>query len=265
MTYAPDMSCTPAFLDAVFRYVDPDTFCALRVFKHERDQPPPWSVDVRFGDPTLPDAIARGARYAAAATDPCVFSPAACSFGRAGTAKTKDIAEGLALVVELDEGDTAAALVWLEGLIGPATVVNKSGGEWVDSTTGEVHPKRHAYWRLSEPTRDEPEHIVLYAARRDAARLIGADPTGKPVVHCFRWPGSLNRKNPDCTVICTIERINPDAEIHLPEAADLLAEAVEGAGLNGDSGHNGNGASYHGRHELQAVPALVAARDGVRS
>ena len=86
-----------------------------------------------------------------------MFCPATCALPRPGTAKTRDIAEGLALVVELDDGDTAAVLARLEALIGPPTLVVFSGGEWIDPETGEVHPKRHAYWRLCEPASDEPD------------------------------------------------------------------------------------------------------------
>src|SRR5262249_11688554 len=141
---------------------------------------------------------------------------------------------------------------------GSATVVVRSGGEWISPETGVVYPKLHAYWRLSEPTVTEAEHVRLYAARRDAALLTGADPTGKPVVHCFRWPGSVNRKNPGHPVVCTIERLNADAEIHLDEATELLAEAVEGAGLGNGQSRNGTGTTYHAKRELVADIKLVA-------
>lgn len=256
----PDLSLTPTFLDAVFRYADPDTYCALRVFQHDRAKPPPWSVDVQLSDQTaLLDHIARGIHYAATSTTPMVFSPVTgCTFRHPGTAKTRDLAEGLALAVELDQGDTAAVLTRLEDVIGLATVVVRSGGEWSDPQTGAVHAKRHAYWRLSEPTRDEVEHILLYTARRDAARLTGADPTGAALAHCYRWPGSLNRKNPAGPVRCTIDRIDVSREIHLIDAAERLVQAVEGAGLNGGC-HKGSSAAYRGKRELQADSALVAA------
>lgn len=199
----------------------------------------------------------QAAEYSAKTTDPSVFSPAICTFTRPGTAKTRDIRNGLALVIELDEGDTEDALTRIEALIGAATVVVLSGGTWIDPADGAAHAKRHAYWRLSEPTCTEDEHVMLYAARRDAALLTGADPTGKPVVHCYRWPGSINRKNPDHPIVCRIERHNLEAEIHLLEAAELLAEAAEAIGLPSRS-TNGDGA-YRGKRELTADPALVAA------
>ena len=231
-----DLRQTPALLDVLYRYADPDSYCALRVFPHERGQPPPWAADVKAGDVAgLIEAITRGARYAATSTTPTVFCPATgCTFRQPGTAKTRDIAEGLALAVELDDGNTAVVLARLEALIGAPTLVVLSGSLWADPETGELHPKRHAYWRLSEAARDEADQMLLYAARRNAAVLTGADPTGAALAHCYRWPGSLNRKRPDHPVLCTVDRINPDAEIHLIDAAELLADAVEGAGLNGN-------------------------------
>src|SRR5262249_54076560 len=114
-----DLSLTPKFIDAVFRYADSSSWIALRVFAHNGSNPSPWVVDVCAGDrQRLIDEVRSGARYAANGTDPLVFSPAMCTFSRSGTAKTKDIAEGLALIIELDEGDTFAALARLETLIG---------------------------------------------------------------------------------------------------------------------------------------------------
>ena len=59
---------------------------------------------------------------------------------------------------------------------------------------------------------------------------MGADPTGKPVVHPLRWPGSWNVKA-DVAVMARIVGGSPDAEINLAEAAEAIAEAVEAAGL----------------------------------
>ncbi len=244
------------FADAVFRYADPDSRIALRVFPHQKGQPPSWTTDVRAGDAAaIVDAATRGARFAATATEPSVFSPAIATFAKPGTARSVDVANGLALVLDLDEGNTWAALARIERLIGRATVVVRSGGECIDPATGEVLPRLHAYWRLSEPTRTEADHELLYAARRDAALLTGADPSGKPLVHCYRWPGSVNTKNPERPAACRIERIDDAAEIHLIDAAELLAEAVAAIGRPKNTG---NGA-YEGKRELQADPALIAA------
>jgi hypothetical protein len=160
-----------------------------------------------------------------------------------------DLANGLAITVELDEGDTLASLCTLEDLLGPATIVVLSGGIWADPDTGELHPKRHAYWRLTEPTTDQKTHDLLAVTRHYAALLAGADPTGAAPVHCFRWPGSVHTKNPLHPVLCTIERINEAAEVDLIEAAEKLAEAVEAQGMT--RGGNGSGQPQRG-----ALPRL---------
>ena len=61
-----------------------------------------------------------------------------------------------------------------------------------------------------------------------AARLVGADPTGKPVVHPLRWPGSWNFKA--TPVMARIFAYNEAAEIHLVDAVTALSEAIELAG-----------------------------------
>ena len=259
----PDPTQAAVFLDCIFRYANPSAYIALRVFPHDRTRPAPLLVDVRAGEgDRLLAEIERGIRYSAGSTDPTVFSPAIATFKRPGTAKGRDIAEGLALVVELDQGDTRVALARLETLLGAATVLVLSGGEWIDAATGQVHAKRHAYWRLSEPTRTEAEHIQLHDARANATMLAGADPTAIAVVHCFRWPGSLNRKRPGRAVLCRIERINPDAEINLADAVERLAEAAAGAGLNGSGKGNGNtngSGAYRSTREQRGELALITA------
>ena len=37
----------------------------------------------------------------------------------------------------------------------------RQGGEWTDPETGEVFPKLHLHWRLSEPTREAADHAIL--------------------------------------------------------------------------------------------------------
>ena len=57
---------------------------------------------------------------------------------------------------------------------------------------------------------------------------MGADPTGKAIVHPLRWPGSWHLKG--TPRLATIHASNPDAEIHLVEAFDALSAAIEAAG-----------------------------------
>jgi hypothetical protein len=221
------------FVDVLFRYADENTFAALRAFHQFRgDVPPEIQCSVKInGDLTpLINRALKAASKCAAADHPIVFAPPICTFTNPNRARSVDLANGLVLSVDIDQGNADAARRKLEALLGSAvTVVVASGGYWADPATGEVYPKLHLHWRLSEPTRSEEEHIMLTQARDLAARLAGADVAGKPVVHPLRWPGSWNKK--DKPKLARIVILNAAAEIHLNEALEKLTEAVETAGL----------------------------------
>jgi hypothetical protein len=228
-----DRSEIGRFVTALFPYADGHTYASLRAFhQFRRDVPPELIMPVAIdGDLTaLIDAAFKAANRCARADHPVVFAPPVCTFTNPNHARTSDLANGLTLSVELDEGDTGAARGRLEGLLGPATVIVASGGAWSDPDTGEVHAKLHLHWRLSEPTRSEPDHQQLLQARNLAAQLVGADPTGKPIVHPLRWPGSWNTKDPARPRMARIVACNETAQIHLPIALDALSNAAELAG-----------------------------------
>jgi hypothetical protein len=110
----------------------------------------------------------------------------------------------------------------LEALLGPATFVVRSGGTWTNPATGEVEDKLHLHWRLRIPARGDalPQ---LKQARDLAARLVGGDPSNKPVCHPIRWPGSWHRKGEP--ILCSIETASLDSEIDLAAALGKLTAA----------------------------------------
>lgn len=220
------------FIGALFQYADEGTFVSLRAFDQERRDVPPTLIKPVAINGDLDDLInaaARAAEDAANRERPIVFAPPICTFANADRARVEDLANGLVLSVDLDDGDTKAARKKLEHLLGSATIVVESGGEIADPLTGEIFPKVHLHWRLSEPTRDHSDHAKLRQARDLASRLLGADPTGKPVVHPLRWPGSWNRKS--TPRLARIVAFNESAEINLDEALDAVSAAVDAAGL----------------------------------
>lgn len=220
------------FVSTLFRYADEDTFISLRAFdQHDRGQPPVYIDGVPVGADLagVVQGAVRVAQIAANSPRPSVFAPPVATFTNAKRARTQDVANGVAISVELDGGDTKAARTRLEYLLGPATLVVASGGEWTDPNTGELHPKLHLHWRLSEPTRTLEEHEDLHQARWFAAVLVGGDRTAPPLAHPLRWPGSWNRKA--SPKLATTQSANPDAEVNLGEALAALQEAVEAAGL----------------------------------
>ena len=155
-----------------------------------------------------------------------VFCPPVCTFNTTGKASEKDLCEGLALSVELDENDPVKAKEMLSGILGilpTATVI--SGGEIVDPSSGEIQNKLHLHWRLSEPAIEPEEHRDLKEARALATALVGGDATNVPAVHPIRWPGSWHTKGKPR--LCRIDSLNPDAEIHLGDALEALREAAK--------------------------------------
>ena len=216
------------FVDSVFRYTEEGSWVSLRIFDQFDHTMPPLHIEgVRLtGDgAALVDAAIRVATRGANMTEPAVFAPPIATFENATHARSVDIFNGLTISVDIDEGDTYRALNRLEQLLGPATMVVASGG-----TTSEGTPKLHAHWRLNEPTRDAEGHQTLQRARRSAALLVGADPTGAPPAHPYRWPCGWHRKN-DPPVMARIIAANPEAEIDLDETIERLEDAVEAAGL----------------------------------
>ena len=111
----------------------------------------------------------------------------------------------------------------------------------------------------------------LKQVRDLATRLVGGDPSNKPVCHPIRWPASWHRKAEPR--LCKIEQVNADLEIELEAALAALRAAAppepeaksNGTGT-GDSSDwyalvNGivSGASYHA--SLVALAArLVGSR-----
>ena len=249
------------FVSALFRYADQGTVIALRSFTHDKTDRVPRVQGFPAINGSM-DAVVRAACKAATASandpTPLVFCPPVATF-RAGSrqARQEDLANGVAISVELDEGDTRVIKRRLEGLIGPATVVVASGGQWADPETGELHDKLHLHWRLSEPTTTAEEHAKLKHARNLVMLLAGADPSAVPLVHPLRWPGSWHRKGEPRLAL--IQASDPDAEVHLDEALAALEEAVEAAGLKGERGIKANAVPGQPQASIKRLrPAVLA-------
>jgi AAA domain len=217
----PDRAALEIFVDAIFRHAGTQGFVSLRGF-FEGDASKPFRItpvslagDLKF----LVDAAEDDARRAALDPKAVVFAPPLAVFAIKERAREKDIALGLALSVELDQ-DPQQAREQLEQLLGPATITVKSGGLWTDPKTGEIHDKLHLHWRLAKPAAQGVAIAKLKEARDLAARLVGGDPSNKPVCHPIRWPGSWHRKA--APRLCAIETANPDAEIDLDAALATL-------------------------------------------
>ena len=232
--HAPDIQ---RFVSHLFRYADEGTFISLRAFDQFDSSKSAIFIEPVALKGDLHKVVTQAvfaADRAANGSAPAVFAPPVATFTNPNSAATDNLANGVALSVEIDSGDQAVALSRLQGVLGPYTIAMQSGGEWIDPETGEIHPKHHVHWRLSEPTRNATEHGRLQYARAMGAKLVGGDYTAAPPVHPLRWPGSWNTKAKPR--IARIVGGNEAAEIHLDYAIERLEEAIEALGLTVDDG-----------------------------
>jgi AAA domain len=217
----PDRNQLEIFTEALFRYVGKEGFVSLRAF-YEDGTTKPFRItptSLAGGLKFLIDVAEDDARRAANDPRPVVFCPPLAVFGGKERATEKDLLAGPTLSVECDnEPENARTL--LEDLLGPATVIVRSGGKW-KSPSGAEQDKLHLHWRLAQPARGAEQFKKLKAARELAAHIVGGDPSNTPIVHPIRWPGSWHRKAEPR--LCTIEAANPDVEIPLDAALTVLA------------------------------------------
>jgi hypothetical protein len=242
----PDRDQLEIFVDAIFRHAS-SGFVAVRSFYEELDKPFRLSsAAVSDGLRFLMDVCEDDARRAAQFPKPVVFCPPLATFETKQKAGEKDIVEGLALSVELDKNPQQARAT-LEALIGQATVVVKSGGRWTNGN-GEADDKLHLHWRLTKPA--QGKNIAKLKKARDlATRLVGGDPTNKPVCHPIRWPGSWHRKAEPR--LCLIEVLDADQEIDLDAVLDELIKASPQQSAKHDD-------EYTDKGEQEDWPTLVS-------
>jgi DNA polymerase III delta prime subunit len=221
----PDIDQIEIFTDALFRYAKTG-FVSLRAF-YENGSAKPFRISaVAIGSTLqlLNKQAIEVARMCAQSPEPVVFCPPIAAFRDRDRARENDIAAGLALSVECDQHALEARRK-LSEILGEPTVAVLSGGKWLDPATGEIQDKRHLHWRLKIPATGEALK-ELKRARDIAGRLVGGDPSNKPVCHPIRWPGSWHRKSDP--VLCRIESLDPDREIELAAAVAALKLACPG-------------------------------------
>jgi hypothetical protein len=222
----PNTADLTDFIKAIFKHASPGAYVAVRVFEEGDSDNVLEDIPAKIVDSSLTHLINVAvdyARRAAPMPKRAVFCPPVATFDKPRRAREVDLAEGVALSVDCDQNPNAAR-ERLEKILGPATVVVKSGGEWQDpdrtKSGGEVQDKLHLHWRLSKPAKGKDELAKLKTARAIACDLVGADPTTKTIVHPLRWPGSWHRKGEP--VLCSIDTIDPDIEIGLSTALEKL-------------------------------------------
>jgi AAA domain/Primase C terminal 2 (PriCT-2) len=204
------------FLDALFRHAGTEGYVARRAFYDDggsRAFGGVNGVSLKDGLKAVATAAVDAATKAARCATPVVFCWPLATFRGSRWATEQDVLKGLVLSVECDK-QPAAARLRLEEILGPATAVVASGGEWTDPATGEVQPKVHLHWRLKAPAETKEALAQLKLARQLAAELVGADASGVAMCHPFRWPGSC------------LQAVNINVEIDLAAALLKLQAAL---------------------------------------
>src|SRR5262249_34581571 len=156
----PNRDQLEIFIEGMFRHCGKDGVVSLRAFFENGDKSAfrITSISLKGGLRFLMGAAEDDARRAANDPREVVFCPPIAIFQPTGKAREEDLLEAPVLSVELDQNPRAASLV-LEGLLGPATLVVRSGGTWTNPVTGKVEDKLHAHWRLQKPARG-PDNIA---------------------------------------------------------------------------------------------------------
>jgi hypothetical protein len=237
MALEPDRDQLEIFLDAVLRHRGDQGYLSMRVFQH--DNKPIFSQlwTARLGPKTgsrhALDIAVDLARRAANTPQPAVFCPPIAVFNNADGfhAGEADLFKGLAISVECDQRPEEARQK-LQEILGEATAVVRSGGQWVNGDD-EPEDKLHLHYRLKTPATGA-DLTKLKQARRIAAALVGGDASNIPAVHCLRWPGSWHRKAGPR--LCELVSCNPDVEIDLDEALAALEQAAPGRKKTGNGG-----------------------------
>jgi hypothetical protein len=160
----PDRDQIEIFVDAIFRHAK-QGYVSLRAFYEGDDKV--FRVE---GVPTTATNFSRYlcdvahdiARRAAQDPKPVVFCPPLATFRERKSAAEADLVEGLTLSVECDQNPEAARSK-LEAILGPTTVVVRSGGIWQNN--GVTYDKQHLHWRLAQPAIDVTALTKLKRAR----------------------------------------------------------------------------------------------------
>jgi hypothetical protein len=239
----PDREQIATFVRALFKHAAPGAYVSLRSF-YDDDSTRSFEIQCVAVD-NRDDIIERAyhqAQRAANAKPKIVFCPPTATFSNTKYAGKKDVADGLELSAECDEKPQAARVI-LEKLLGPATLVIASGGEWLNPETGAPEPKLHLHWLLKKPARGG-DRDFLEEARKLVIKIVGSDPSHAPISHPIRWPGSLHRKGEPKP--CRIVAENPEHEIDLSAALAVLKKAAPAANDNPDTEHDSQAAPNWG-------------------
>ena len=218
----PDPAQIETFIDVVFGYSE--GLIPVRGFvdmgQGKEGRPHNIWIDA---DGTAPTKLATFANWAWREGAAVYVIPGTVT--AAGQAKSADVLQMQALVVDLDAGDIPAKLDHLLHHLGQPTLIIESGGR-----TSEGASKLHVWWRMTEPA-EGAALVELCRLRGEIALKVGGDTHFRSAHQPIRVAGSVYHKHGHQRLVQIRE--HHSTEVDLDEFAVRVAEMppIPGAGM----------------------------------
>lgn len=218
----PDGEQIATFLDVVFGYSDGLIPVRGFVDKGQGKDGKPHNIWID-ADETAPEKLATFATWACKEGAAVYVIPG--TVAENGQAKSVDVLQMQAIIVDLDAGDIPAKLDHLIEALGQPTLIVESGGR----TAGGAS-KLHVWWKLTEPAEGE-DLARLCRIRGEIALKVGGDTHFRSAHQPIRVAGSVYHKHGFQRVVQI--RQHNEVEVDLGDFGDLVSEmsAIPGVGM----------------------------------
>jgi hypothetical protein len=218
----PDGDQIATFLDVVFGYSD--NMIPVRGFvdKGQGKDGKPHNIWIDADD-TAPEKLATFAKWAWKEGAAVYVIPG--TVAQTGQAKSADVLQMQAIIVDLDAGDIPAKLEHLVSSLGQPTLIVESGGRTKDGAN-----KLHVWWKLTEVAEGE-DLARLCKLRGEIAIKVGGDTHFRSAHQPIRVAGSVYHKHGFQRVVQI--RQHNEVEVDLADFGDRVAEmsATPGVGM----------------------------------
>jgi len=225
----PDAAQITTFLDVVFGYCEGLIPVRGFVDKGQGKDGKPHNIWIDADD-TAPEKLATFANWAAREGAAVYVIPGTVT--EPGQAKSADVLQMQAIIVDLDAGDIPAKLEHLVRHLGRPTLIIESGGRTPDgATVANGATKLHVWWKLTEPA-EGADLARLCALRGEIAIKVGGDTHFRSAHQPIRVAGSVYHKGGFQRLVQIREQNN--IEVDLDDFAERVADmpAIPGVGMD---------------------------------
>ncbi|MEC3862366.1 AAA family ATPase [Mesobacterium sp. TK19101] len=218
----PDAAQIKTFLDVVFGYCEGLIPVRGFVDKGQGKDGKPHNIWID-ADNTAPEKLATFANWATREGAAVYVIPG--TVAEPGQAKSADVLQMQAIIVDLDAGDIPAKLDHLITHLGQPTMIVESGGRTRVGAT-----KLHIWWKLTEPAEGD-DLARLCILRGEIALKVGGDTHFRSAHQPIRVAGSVYHKG-GLQRLVQIREQNT-VEVDLDDFAELVSDmpAIPGVGV----------------------------------